>query len=192
MFSLETASDYMRNDRAITYGFKCLVIGYDWITSGNGLKNLEIELSFLGGACAASLMKRNLALPPVSSTYLLICLILIVSFLYHNYSFDYLIVGIVFQFRLYHFRRGSGRGFGADARNCKEDFFRTFDLTWTRIRSSFTPYGIPGPRWRSSVQVSAKCFLFSTRTLESSSSSRELKVEMEWSIFIDDTNIIHD
>lgn len=68
MFSLETASDYMRNDRAITYGFKCLVIGYDWITSGNGLKNLEIELSFLGGACAASLMKRNLALPPVSST----------------------------------------------------------------------------------------------------------------------------
>lgn len=76
MFSLETASDYMRNDRAITYGFKCLVIGYDWITSGNGLKNLEIELSFLGGACAASLMKRNLALPPVSSTYLSICLIL--------------------------------------------------------------------------------------------------------------------
>lgn len=71
MFSLETASDYMRNDRAITYGFKCLVIGYDWITSGNGLKNLEIELSFLGGACAASLMKRNLALPPVSSTYCL-------------------------------------------------------------------------------------------------------------------------
>ncbi|XP_026302017.1 E3 ubiquitin-protein ligase MYCBP2 isoform X8 [Apis mellifera] len=67
MFSLETASDYMRNDRAITYGFKCLVIGYDWITSGNGLKNLEIELSFLGGACAASLMKRNLALPPVSN-----------------------------------------------------------------------------------------------------------------------------
>ncbi|CAK9797457.1 E3 ubiquitin-protein ligase MYCBP2 [Anthophora quadrimaculata] len=67
IFSLETASDYMRNDRAITYGFKCLVIGYDWITSGNGLKNLEIELSFLGGACAASLMKRNLTLPPVSN-----------------------------------------------------------------------------------------------------------------------------
>lgn len=69
IFSLETASDYMKNDRAIMYGFKCLVIGYDWITSGNGLKNLEIELSFLGGACAASLMKRNLALPPVSSMY---------------------------------------------------------------------------------------------------------------------------
>ncbi|KAK9309341.1 hypothetical protein QLX08_000965 [Tetragonisca angustula] len=67
IFSLETASDYMRNDRAITYGFKCLVIGYDWLTAGNGLRNLEIELSFLGGACAASLMKRNLALPPVSN-----------------------------------------------------------------------------------------------------------------------------
>ncbi|KAK1123903.1 hypothetical protein K0M31_006933 [Melipona bicolor] len=67
IFSLETASDYMRNDRAVTYGFKCLVIGYDWTSAGNGLRNLEIELSFLGGACAASLMKRNLALPPVSN-----------------------------------------------------------------------------------------------------------------------------
>ncbi|XP_076245488.1 MYC binding protein highwire [Calliopsis andreniformis] len=67
IFSLETASDYMKNERAVTYGFKCLVIGYDWITSGNGLKNLETELSFLGGACAASLMKKNLALPPVSN-----------------------------------------------------------------------------------------------------------------------------
>lgn len=64
----------MRNDRAVTYGFKCLVIGYDWMTAGNGLRNLEIELSFLGGACAASLMKRNLALPPVSSTYYLLVL----------------------------------------------------------------------------------------------------------------------
>ncbi|XP_035719406.1 E3 ubiquitin-protein ligase MYCBP2-like isoform X2 [Vespa mandarinia] len=67
IFSLETASDYMKNERSNTYGFKCLVIGYDWITSGNGLKNLEIELSFLGGACSASLMKKNLVLPPVSA-----------------------------------------------------------------------------------------------------------------------------
>ncbi|XP_074101339.1 MYC binding protein highwire isoform X2 [Cotesia typhae] len=66
IFSLETASDYMKDDMSITYGFKCLVIGYDWITAGNGLKNLEIELSFLGGACAASLMKKNLILPAVS------------------------------------------------------------------------------------------------------------------------------
>lgn len=59
----------MKNESSITYGFKCLVIGYDWITSGHGLKNLEIELSFLGGACAASLMKKNLSLPPVSCKY---------------------------------------------------------------------------------------------------------------------------
>lgn len=77
VFSLETASDYMKNESSITYGFKCLVIGYDWITSGHGLKNLEIELSFLGGACAASLMKKNLLLPPVSCKYNM------VEFLFH-------------------------------------------------------------------------------------------------------------
>ncbi|XP_015122961.1 E3 ubiquitin-protein ligase MYCBP2 isoform X2 [Diachasma alloeum] len=66
IFSLETASDYMKDDMSVTYGFKCLVVGYDWLSSGNGLKNLEIELAFLGGACAASLMKKNLTLPTVS------------------------------------------------------------------------------------------------------------------------------
>ena len=69
IFSLETASDYMKDERSITYGFKCLVIGYDWITTNSGLKNLEIELAFLGGACAASLMKKNLSLPVVASKY---------------------------------------------------------------------------------------------------------------------------
>lgn len=69
IFSLETASDYMKDDMSITYGFKCLVIGYDWISSGNGMKNLETELSFLGGACAMSLMKKNLMLPAVSSEW---------------------------------------------------------------------------------------------------------------------------
>lgn len=59
----------MKDERSNTYGFKCLVIGYDWITTGNGLKNLEMELTFLGGACAASLMKKNLTLPPASSEY---------------------------------------------------------------------------------------------------------------------------
>ena len=67
IFSLETASDYMKDDLSITYGFKCLIIGYDWISSGNGLKNLETELAFLGGACAASLMKKNLMLPAITS-----------------------------------------------------------------------------------------------------------------------------
>ena len=67
IFSLETASDYMKDERSITYGFKCLIIGYDWIPTSSGLKNLEIELSFLGGACAASLMKKNLSLPTVAN-----------------------------------------------------------------------------------------------------------------------------
>lgn len=66
IFSLETASDYVKDDRSNTYGFKCLVIGYEWVGSAGGLKHLETELAFLGGACAASLMKKHLTLPPVS------------------------------------------------------------------------------------------------------------------------------
>lgn len=70
IFSLETATDYLKDDRASSYGFKCLVIGYDWPPAGNvsftsGLKYLEAELSFLGGMCAASLMKKDLQLPSV-------------------------------------------------------------------------------------------------------------------------------
>lgn len=30
MFSLETASDYVKDEKASFYGFKCTVIGYDW------------------------------------------------------------------------------------------------------------------------------------------------------------------
>ncbi|XP_046604041.1 E3 ubiquitin-protein ligase MYCBP2 isoform X2 [Neodiprion virginianus] len=66
IFSLETASDYVKDDRSNTYGFKCLVIGYEWAGSVGGLKHLETELAFLGGACAASLMKKHMTLPPVS------------------------------------------------------------------------------------------------------------------------------
>ncbi|KAJ8937057.1 hypothetical protein NQ314_012051 [Rhamnusium bicolor] len=68
IFSLETASDYLKDERLIAYGFKCLIVGYEWPPEGNlnlntGLKNLEAELSFLGGMCAASLMKKDLLLP---------------------------------------------------------------------------------------------------------------------------------
>lgn len=69
IFSLETASDYTKDDSAVTYGFKCLVIGYECMSNENGLKKLETELTFLGGACAASLMKKNLVLPAISSEY---------------------------------------------------------------------------------------------------------------------------
>jgi RCR-type E3 ubiquitin transferase len=67
VFSLETASDYVRNDKASSWGFRCSVVGYEWpdnVTGGfNGIRQLETELSYLGGMCAASLMKRDLSLP---------------------------------------------------------------------------------------------------------------------------------
>ncbi|KAF5304147.1 hypothetical protein FQA39_LY01932 [Lamprigera yunnana] len=68
VFSLETASDYLKDERASSYGFKCLVVGYEWPFSGIcgptvGLKHLEAELSFLGGMCSASLIKKDLLLP---------------------------------------------------------------------------------------------------------------------------------
>ncbi|KAB0796834.1 hypothetical protein PPYR_10895 [Photinus pyralis] len=68
IFSLETASDYLKDERASFYGFKCLVVGYEWPFPGicgpsTGLKHLEAELSFLGGMCSASLIKKDLLLP---------------------------------------------------------------------------------------------------------------------------------
>ncbi|XP_026687508.1 E3 ubiquitin-protein ligase MYCBP2-like [Diaphorina citri] len=65
IFTLETASDYVKDDRAPSYGFKCLVTGYEWYYNpGEGLHRLESELSFLGAMCAASLLKKDLILPP--------------------------------------------------------------------------------------------------------------------------------
>lgn len=80
IFSLETASDYLKDEHASSYGFRCLVVGYEWPPPGNvgptaGLKHLEAELSFLGGMCAASLMKKDLQLPNVGGECLL-CLLL--------------------------------------------------------------------------------------------------------------------
>ena len=45
------------------YGFRCLVVGYETDHKcQDGLKNLEMELAYLGGTCAAALMRRNLPL----------------------------------------------------------------------------------------------------------------------------------
>ncbi|GLH12984.1 Probable E3 ubiquitin-protein ligase HERC2 [Gryllus bimaculatus] len=67
IFSLETASDYVKDEKACFYGFRCLVVGYEWqMGPGDGLRHLETELAFLGGMCAASLMKKDLLLPPTS------------------------------------------------------------------------------------------------------------------------------
>jgi E3 ubiquitin-protein ligase MYCBP2 len=67
LFSLESASDYVKDDKTNQFGFRCLVVGYEAINlRDNGLQNLEMELSYLGGLCAASLMQRNLPLTQVS------------------------------------------------------------------------------------------------------------------------------
>jgi RCR-type E3 ubiquitin transferase len=69
MFSLETASDYLKNDRISRYGFRCLVIGYEveelskYQALGYGLVHLETELSFLGGMCVSTLLKCDIILP---------------------------------------------------------------------------------------------------------------------------------
>lgn len=51
------------------YGFRCLVVGYERNSkSTGGLRNLELELSYLGGTCAASLMKKNIPVNPVNNS----------------------------------------------------------------------------------------------------------------------------
>lgn len=72
IFSLETASDYLKDDRASSFGFRCMVVGYEWPPTGGGthyssLKHLESELAFLGGMCTASLIKKDLQLPTAAS-----------------------------------------------------------------------------------------------------------------------------
>nr|XP_034971958.1 E3 ubiquitin-protein ligase MYCBP2 isoform X12 [Zootoca vivipara] len=64
LFSLETASDYVKDEKASFYGFKCFAIGYEFSPGlDEGIIQLEKELANLGGACAAALMKKDLALP---------------------------------------------------------------------------------------------------------------------------------
>ncbi|KAM9282885.1 E3 ubiquitin-protein ligase MYCBP2 isoform 12-T12 [Cariama cristata] len=64
LFSLETASDYVKDEKACFYGFKCYAVGYEFSPgSDEGIIQLEKELANLGGSCAAALMKKDLALP---------------------------------------------------------------------------------------------------------------------------------
>ncbi|XP_061486034.1 E3 ubiquitin-protein ligase MYCBP2 isoform X14 [Rhineura floridana] len=64
LLSLETASDYVKDEKATFYGFKCFAIGYEFSPGPDeGIIQLEKELANLGGACAAALMKKDLALP---------------------------------------------------------------------------------------------------------------------------------
>lgn len=73
IFSLETASDYVKEERASTYGFRVMVVGYEWPPSPpDSLRHLEKELSYLGGLCAASLIKKDLCLPPSAGKTILV------------------------------------------------------------------------------------------------------------------------
>nr|XP_054484257.1 E3 ubiquitin-protein ligase MYCBP2 isoform X20 [Agelaius phoeniceus] len=70
LFSLETASDYVKDEKACFYGFKCYAIGYEFSPgSDEGIIQLEKELANLGGSCAAALMKKDLALPIAGSEF---------------------------------------------------------------------------------------------------------------------------
>ncbi|RWS30275.1 E3 ubiquitin-protein ligase MYCBP2-like isoform X6, partial [Leptotrombidium deliense] len=69
LFSLETASDYFKDDKACYYGFRCQVIGYENpINDGVyiGFQLLEQELQYLGAICVSSLLSRSLTLPPIN------------------------------------------------------------------------------------------------------------------------------
>lgn len=72
--SLETASDYLRDQQANRFGFKCLIVGYDnpaLLQSPTfSLIRLENELAYLGGMCSANLMKKNLILSMDKSEHL--------------------------------------------------------------------------------------------------------------------------
>ncbi|XP_066542914.1 E3 ubiquitin-protein ligase MYCBP2 isoform X1 [Hoplias malabaricus] len=64
LFSLETASDYVKDEKATFYGFKCVAVGYEFNPGPDeGIIQLEKELAYLGSVCAAALMKKDLALP---------------------------------------------------------------------------------------------------------------------------------
>jgi len=72
MFSLETASEYIKCQRStVAWGFRCVCVGYECCISENvstppfsdtyllGLKTLEQELAYLGGKAAATLVTEN-------------------------------------------------------------------------------------------------------------------------------------
>nr|AOV18880.1 myc binding protein 2 [Lymnaea stagnalis] len=64
IFSLETASDYVKDEKASFYGFKCSLVGYEWSARPEeSILMLERELSFLGGMCCSALMKKDIPLP---------------------------------------------------------------------------------------------------------------------------------
>lgn len=58
IFSLETASKYSSHDRGTSFGFKCLVIGFEMVNI-DGFPRLELELNVLACRCASYLIKKK-------------------------------------------------------------------------------------------------------------------------------------
>ncbi|XP_065222944.1 E3 ubiquitin-protein ligase MYCBP2 isoform X3 [Planococcus citri] len=58
IFSLESASKYLSRDRGTTFGFRCLVIGFEMVNI-DGIPRLELELTSLACRCASYLIKKN-------------------------------------------------------------------------------------------------------------------------------------
>ncbi|KAH9488940.1 E3 ubiquitin-protein ligase mycbp2 [Bulinus truncatus] len=64
ILSLETASDYVKDEKASFYGFKCSIVGYEWSAKPEeSILMLEKELAFIGGMCCSALMKKDIPLP---------------------------------------------------------------------------------------------------------------------------------
>lgn len=81
---METASDYLKEERAGAaankYGFSARVVAYEWPpTPSDAIRHLEKELSYLGGLCAASLIKKELQLPPVGKVATIVFLFQVIS-----------------------------------------------------------------------------------------------------------------
>ncbi|XP_028966426.1 E3 ubiquitin-protein ligase MYCBP2 [Galendromus occidentalis] len=60
LFSLESASEYARDEKSTNYGFRCQVVGHCGTSeNSNGFAHLEKELAHLGGECCSALLKQD-------------------------------------------------------------------------------------------------------------------------------------
>ena len=47
MFSLETASDYLKTDKSSLFGFKCTVTGYEWNNKPDDVCHIIFQFNIL-------------------------------------------------------------------------------------------------------------------------------------------------
>ena len=55
IFSLETSSDYIKDEKACFYGFKCSLVGYEWYTKAEEVCSIHIYNCQTGNLFAAFL-----------------------------------------------------------------------------------------------------------------------------------------